>query len=159
MRIDIISLLPELLDSPLSHSIIKRARQAGVVEIFVHNLRDFSTDKHKNVDDYAFSGEAGMVMQIEPIDRAISKLKSERHYDDIIYTSPDGENFNQKIANELSTKQNIIILCGHYKGVDQRVRDYLVSREISIGDYVLTGGISSCSHYRRCYASYSRRNV
>ena len=140
MRIDIISLLPELLESPLSHSIIKRAQQAGVVEIFVHNLRDFSTDKHKNVDDYAFSGEAGMVMQIEPIDRAISKLKSERQYDDIIYTSPDGENFNQKIANELSTKQNIIILCGHYKGVDQRVRDYLITREISIGDYVLTGG-------------------
>lgn len=140
MRIDIISLLPELLESPLSHSIIKRARQAKVVEIFVHNLRDYSTDKHKNVDDYAFSGEAGMVMQIEPIDRAISKLKSERQYDDIIYTSPDGENFNQKIANELSTKQNIIILCGHYKGVDQRVRDYLITREISIGDYVLTGG-------------------
>lgn len=140
MRIDIISLLPELLESPLSHSIIKRARQAEVVEIFIHNLRDFSTDKHKNVDDYAFSGEAGMVMQIEPIDRAISKLKSERQYDDIIYTSPDGENFNQKIANELSTKGNIIILCGHYKGVDQRVRDYLITREISIGDYVLTGG-------------------
>ncbi|MCF8379984.1 MAG: tRNA (guanosine(37)-N1)-methyltransferase TrmD [Bacteroidales bacterium] len=140
MRIDIITLLPKLLDSPLSHSIIKRAREAEVVEIVVHDLRDYSTDKHRNVDDYAFSGEAGMVMQIEPIDRAISRLKSERIYDEIIYTSPDGENFNQKIANELSTKQNIIILCGHYKGVDQRVRDHLISREISIGDYVLTGG-------------------
>ncbi len=140
MRIDIITLLPELLNSPLNHSIINRARKAGVIEIIVHDLRDYSTDKHKNVDDYAFSGEAGMVMQIEPIDRAISKLKSEREYSDIIYTSPDGENFNQKIANELSTKENVIILCGHYKGVDQRVRDHLITREISIGDYVLTGG-------------------
>lgn len=140
MRIDIITLLPELLNSPLNHSIIKRARKAEVVEIIVHDLRDYSTDKHRNVDDYAFSGEAGMVMQIEPIDLVISRLKSEHEYSDIIYTSPDGENFSQKIANELSTKKNIIILCGHYKGVDQRVRDHLITREISIGDYVLTGG-------------------
>ncbi len=140
MRIDIITVLPKLIESPLNHSIIKRAKQAGVVEIIVHDLRDYTTDKHRKVDDYAFSGEAGMVMQIEPIDKLISKLKSERNYDEIIYTSPDGENFKQKIANELSTMENIIILCGHYKGIDQRVRDHMITREISIGDYVLTGG-------------------
>jgi tRNA (guanine37-N1)-methyltransferase len=140
MRIDIITVLPNLLDSPFNHSIIKRAQQNGQVEIYVHNLRDYSTNKHKNVDDYAFSGEAGMVMMIEPIDKAIETLKSERHYDEIIYTSPDGIKYNQREANKLATLENIIILCGHYKGIDQRIRDHLITMEISIGDYVLTGG-------------------
>lgn len=140
MRIDIITVLPELLESPLNHSIIKRAKAKGVAEIVVHNLRDYSLDKHKKVDDYAFSGGAGMVMTIEPIDRAISFLKGQRHYDEIIYTSPDGKTFNQKMANTFSILKNIIILCGHYKGVDQRVREHLVTLEVSIGDYVLTGG-------------------
>jgi tRNA (guanine37-N1)-methyltransferase len=140
MRIDIITVLPELLESPLNHSIVKRARNKGVVEIHIHNLRDFSTERHKRVDDYSFGGDAGMVMQIEPIDRAIEHLKSQREYDEVIYTSPDGELFTQKTANTLSTLKNIIILCGHYKGIDQRVRDHLITREISIGDYVLTGG-------------------
>lgn len=140
MRIDIITVLPELLESPLNHSIIKRAQNNGHVEIYVHNLRDYATNKHKSVDDYAFSGDAGMVMMIEPIDRAITKLKSERDYDEIIYTSPDGVKYNQKEANKMATLENIIILCGHYKGIDQRVRDYLITKEISIGDYVLTGG-------------------
>ncbi len=140
MRIDIITVLPELLDSPLNHSIVKRARDAGIVEIAVHDLRDFSTDKHRRVDDYAFSGDAGMVMSIEPIDRALTHLKSQRQYDQIIYTSPDGALFDQKMANRLSTSENLVILCGHYKGVDQRVRDHLVTMEISIGNYVMTGG-------------------
>jgi tRNA (guanine37-N1)-methyltransferase len=140
MRIDILTVLPELLESPFSHSIIKRARAKGYVEIHVHNIRDFSTDKHKRTDDYAFSGGAGMVMTIQPIESAIAALKAQRDYDEIIYTSPDGEVFNQKTANQLSLKENIIILCGHYKGVDQRVRDHLVTRELSIGDYVMTGG-------------------
>jgi len=140
MRIDIITVLPGLLTSPLNHSIVKRAKEAGLVEIIVHDLRDFSTDKHHRVDDYAFSGEAGMVMSIEPIDRAIAHLKSQRHYDQVIYTSPDGQMFDQKLANRLSTCGNLIILCGHYKGVDQRVREYLVTMEISIGNYVMTGG-------------------
>jgi len=140
MRIDIITVLPELLRSPLDHSIIKRAQQKGHVEIFVHNLRDYATNKHKNVDDYAFSGEAGMVMMIEPIDRAISALKAERNYDEVIYTSPDGVKYNQGEANKLATYKNIIILCGHYKGIDQRIREHLITKEISIGDYVLTGG-------------------
>ena len=140
LRIDIITVLPELIESPLNHSIIKRARNKGLVEIIVHNLRDFSEDKHRRVDDYAFSGEAGMVLRIEPIDRAIEFLKSQRDYDEIIYTSPDGILFNQKTANRLSTLKNIIILCGHYKGVDQRVRENLVTMEISIGNYVMTGG-------------------
>ena len=140
MRIDIITVLPELLESPFNHSIIKRAKQKGHVEIFIHNLRDYATNKHKSVDDYAFSGDAGMVMMIEPIDRAISALKSERTYDEVIYTSPDGIKFNQKEANKLSTFNNIIILCGHYKGIDQRIRDHFITMEISIGDYVLTGG-------------------
>jgi len=140
MRIDILTILPDLLESPLNHSILKRAREKGIVEIHVHNIRDYSQDKHKKVDDYAFSGEAGMVMSIEPIDILISKLKQERTYDEIIYTSPDGETFNQKMANHISTFTNIIILCGHYKGVDQRIRDYLITKEISVGDYVLTGG-------------------
>ncbi len=140
MRIDILTVLPELLESPFNHSIIKRAKTKGFVEIYVHNIREFSTDKHKRTDDYAFSGGAGMVMTIQPIEAAIEHLKAQRNYDEIIYTSPDGEIFNQKTANRLSLKENIIILCGHYKGVDQRVRDHLITREISIGDYVMTGG-------------------
>lgn len=140
MRIDIITVLPELIESPLNHSIIKRAQKSGQVEIHIHNLRDYSTNKHKNVDDYAFSGDAGMVMMIEPIDRAISTLKEERNYDEVIYTSPDGIKYNQREANKLATLENIIILCGHYKGIDQRIRDHLITKEISIGDYVLTGG-------------------
>lgn len=140
MRIDIITVLPELLESPLNYSIVKRAREKKLVEINVINLRDFTTDKYKSVDDYAFGGGAGMVMMIEPVFRAIEKLKSEREYDEIIYTSPDGEKFNQKLANFLSLRKNIIILAGHYKGVDQRIRDHLITREISIGDYVLSGG-------------------
>jgi tRNA (guanine37-N1)-methyltransferase len=140
MRIDIITILPELLESPLNHSIVKRAREKKLVEINVINLRDFAKDKYKSVDDYAFGGGAGMVMMIEPAYRAIEKLRSERVYDEIIYTSPDGTKFTQKMANQLSLKENIIILAGHYKGVDQRIRDHLITCEISIGDYVLSGG-------------------
>ncbi|MGB4293052.1 MAG: tRNA (guanosine(37)-N1)-methyltransferase TrmD [Bacteroidales bacterium] len=140
MRIDIITVLPELLQSPLSHSIIKRAREKGIVEINVINLRDYATDKYKSVDDYAYGGGAGMVMMIEPVYRALEALKKERQYDEIIYTSPDGIRFNQKLANKLSLLSNIIILAGHYKGVDQRIRDHLITMEISIGDYVLSGG-------------------
>lgn len=140
LRIDIITVLPELLDSFVNQSILQRAQKKGLVEICVHNLRDYTEDKHKRVDDYPYGGFAGMVMQCQPIDACISKLKSERDYDEIIFTSPDGEQFNQPIANELSLKKNIIILCGHYKGVDYRVREHLITRELSIGDYVLTGG-------------------
>ena len=140
MRIDILTVVPELLESPLSHSILKKATERGIAEIFVHNIRDFSTDKHRRVDDYAFSGEAGMVMMIEPVDRLIEQLKRVRDYDEIIYMSPDGKTFNQKMANRLSTLNNIILLCGHYKGVDQRIRDHLVTMEVSLGDYVMTGG-------------------
>lgn len=140
MRIDILTVLPELIESPLNYSIVKRAREKGLVEINVINLRDFTTDKYKSVDDYAFGGGAGMVMMIEPVYKAINKLKSERDYDEIIYTSPDGIKFNQKMANRLSLKNNIIILAGHYKGVDQRIREHLVTMEISVGDYVLSGG-------------------
>jgi tRNA (guanine37-N1)-methyltransferase len=140
MRIDILTVLPELLDGPLNYSIVKRARDKKLVEINLINLRDFTSDKYKSVDDYAFGGGAGMVMMIEPVFRALEKLKSERKYDEIIYTSPDGEKFTQKIANQLSMKNNILILAGHYKGVDQRIRDYLITREISVGDYVLSGG-------------------
>jgi len=140
VRIDIISVLPGLLESPLNDSIIKRAKNKGLVEIHLHNLRDYSTSKHKNVDDYAFGGGAGMVMSVEPISRCIEKLQSERQYDEVIYTSPDGELLNQKASNQLSLAKNIIILCGHYKGVDQRVRDLYITKEISIGDYVLSGG-------------------
>ena len=140
MRIDIITVLPELLDGPLNNSILKRAQDKGLAEIVVHNLRDFTLDKHRRVDDYPFGGEAGMVMQIEPVDRAISYLKEQRHYDEVIFTSPDGELFDQPIANSLSMLENIIILCGHYKGIDYRIREHLITREISIGDYVLTGG-------------------
>ena len=140
MRIDIITVVPELLTSPLNESILKRAQEGGHVEIVVHNLRDYTDDKRRTVDDYPFGGEAGMVMKIEPIFRCIEKLKSERHYDEIIFTSPDGIRYDQHEANRLSTLENIIILCGHYKGVDYRVREHLITREISIGDYVLTGG-------------------
>ncbi|TFH36968.1 MAG: tRNA (guanosine(37)-N1)-methyltransferase TrmD [Bacteroidia bacterium] len=140
MRIDIITVLPELIESPVKHSIIKRATDSGLVEINLVKLRDFAPGKHKSVDDYAFGGGAGMVMTIEPIYNAIEKLKSERLYDEIIYVTPDGENYNQQVANELSLKNNIIILAGHYKGVDQRIRDNLITREISIGDFVLSGG-------------------
>ncbi len=140
MRIDIITVLPDLLESPLNHSIVKRAKEKGVVEINLINLRDFTIDKYKSVDDYAFGGGAGMVMMIEPVFKAIEKLKSERDYDEIIYTSPDGEKFDQKAANRLSLKNNIIILAGHYKGVDHRIREHLITMEISIGDYVLSGG-------------------
>lgn len=140
MRIDILTILPGLLESPLDHSILKRAREKGFVEVNVHNIRDYAQNKHKQVDDYVFGGGAGMVMCIKPVDILINKLKSERQYNEIIYTTPDGDRFTQKTANYLSTLNNVIILCGHYKGVDQRIRDHLITREISIGEYVLTGG-------------------
>lgn len=140
MRIDIITVIPELLESPFNHSIIQRAKDKNLVEIQLHNLRDYSLDKHKRVDDYAFSGDAGMVMMVEPIFNAINDLKSQRSYDEVIYTSPDGKVLNQPRANYLSTLKNIIILCGHYKGIDHRVREHLITLEISIGDYVLSGG-------------------
>ena len=140
MRIDILTVLPEMLESPLHCSILQRAQDKGLGEIHVHNLRDWSLRKHRKVDDYPFSGEAGMVMQIEPVDRCIEQLKSERHYDEVIFTSPDGEILSQPLANTLSLAQNLIILCGHYKGVDYRIREHLVTKEISIGNYVLTGG-------------------
>lgn len=140
MRIDIITLLPKLLDGALSESIIKRAQDKGLVEIHIHNLREYCEDKHRTADDYPFGGEAGMVMKVEPIFKIITQLKSERAYDEVIYTSPDGVTYNQQEANRLSTLGNLIILCGHYKGVDYRVREHLITREISIGDYVLTGG-------------------
>ena len=140
MRIDIITVLPEMLESPLNCSIIKRARDKGLCTIAVHNLRDYTTNKHRKVDDYPFGGDAGMVIQIEPVDRCISALKAERHYDEVIFTAPDGEVLNQRTANSLSMLDNIIILCGHYKGIDYRIREHLITREISIGDYVLTGG-------------------
>lgn len=140
MRIELITCLPELFDGPINQSILKRAQEKGHVSIAVHNLRDYATNKHKAVDDYAYGGGAGMVLQIEPIDRCIKALKEKNQYDEVIYTSPDGQLFDQKTANELSLVNNIIIICGHYKGVDERVREHLVTREISIGDYVLSGG-------------------
>lgn len=140
MRIDILTVLPEMFESPLGCSILKRAQQKGLVEFGIHNLRDYSTNKHRKVDDYPFGGEAGMVMQIEPIDRCIATLKAERDYDEVIFTSPDGELFDQPMANSMSMLNNIIILCGHYKGIDYRIREHLITREISVGDYVLTGG-------------------
>jgi tRNA (guanine37-N1)-methyltransferase len=140
MRIDILTILPEILDGPFRHSIMKRAVEKKIVEIKIHNIRDYSTNKHHQVDDYSFGGGAGMVMAIEPIDRLISDLIKERTYDEIIYLTPDGERFNQQIANDLSTRKNLMLLCGHYKGIDQRVRDHFITRELSIGDYVLTGG-------------------
>ncbi len=140
MRIDILTVLPEMLESPLNCSILKRAQTKGLAEFHVHNLRDYSTNKHRKVDDYPFGGEAGMVMQIEPVDRCISALKAERDYDEVIFTSPDGELLSQPMANSLSLLNNVIILCGHYKGIDWRIREHLITKEISIGDYVLTGG-------------------
>jgi tRNA (guanine37-N1)-methyltransferase len=140
MRIDILTILPKILSGPFDDSILQRAQEKNLVDIHVHDLRDYSSDKHKKVDDYTFGGGAGMVMTIQPVDDAISYLKSKRHYDEIIYTTPDGKKFNQKMANRMSTLENIIIICGHYKGIDQRIRDHLVTMEISIGDYVLTGG-------------------
>ena len=140
MRIDIITCLPKLLESPFADSILKRAQDKNLVSLHVHDLREYSTHKHRTTDDYAFGGGAGMVMMIEPIDRCISSLKSERSYDEVIYMSPDGKLFSQAMANQLSLAQNLILLCGHYKGVDERVREHLITREISIGDYVLSGG-------------------
>ncbi len=140
MRIDIITILPEMLEGFVNESILARAQKKGLAEICLHQLRDYTTDKWRRVDDYPYGGFAGMVMQCEPIDRCISALKAERDYDEVIFTSPDGEKFTQSVANDLSLKGNIIILCGHYKGIDQRIRDHLITREISIGDYVLTGG-------------------
>jgi tRNA (guanine37-N1)-methyltransferase len=140
MRIDIITVLPELLQSPFEASILKRAIEKGLVEVHLHNLRDYASGNYKQVDDYQFGGGAGMVMMVEPIDKCISELKAQRDYDEVIYMTPDGKTLNQGMANEISMKGNIIVLCGHYKGVDQRVRDMFVTREISIGDYVLSGG-------------------
>ncbi|MDD7704857.1 MAG: tRNA (guanosine(37)-N1)-methyltransferase TrmD [Bacteroidales bacterium] len=140
MRIDIITVLPEMLEGFVNESILARAQKKGLAEIHLHNLRDYSADKWRRVDDYPYGGFAGMVMQCEPIDRCISALKAERDYDEVIFTTPDGEQYSQAMANDLSLKQNIIILCGHYKGVDQRVRDHFITKEISVGDYVLTGG-------------------
>ncbi len=140
MRIDIITVLPELLKSPFEASILKRAIEKGLVEVHLHNLRDFATNSYNQIDDYQFGGGAGMVMMIEPIDKCISGLKAERDYDEVIYMTPEGQTLNQSITNQLSLKRNIIILCGHYKGIDQRVRDHFITREISVGDYVLSGG-------------------
>ena len=140
MRIDILTVVPELLDSPLSHSIVGRAIKKGLVEIHVHNIRKYGLGPHKSVDDYCYGGDAGMVMMVEPVFKMIEELKAERQYDEIIYMSPDGELLSQGIANELSLKENIILLCGHYKGIDHRIREHLITREISIGDYVLSGG-------------------
>jgi len=140
MRIDILTVVPELLESPLSHSIVGRAIKKGLVEINVHNLRKYGIGPRKNVDDYSYGGDAGMVLMVEPVFRMIEELRAERHYDEIIYMSPDGERLNQGISNELSLKENIIILCGHYKGIDHRIREHLVTREISVGDYVVSGG-------------------
>lgn len=140
MRIDILTVFPDMLEGFFNCSMIARAQKAGLADIHLHDIRDYTTDKHRKTDDYPFGGCAGLVMKIEPIDRLISSLKSERHYDEVIYTSPDGQTLNQKISNEMSMMQNIIILCGHYKGIDYRIREHLITREISIGDYVLTGG-------------------
>ncbi|MFN3907961.1 MAG: tRNA (guanosine(37)-N1)-methyltransferase TrmD [Flavobacterium sp.] len=140
MRIDIISVVPELLRSPFEHSILKRAISKGLVEVEIHNLRDYATNKHKNVDDYQFGGGAGMVLMIEPIHRCLRALQAKRTYDEVIFLTPDGETWNQPMANQLSLQKNLILLCGHYKGIDQRVREHLITKEISIGDFVLSGG-------------------
>lgn len=140
MRIDIITVLPEMLQGFVENSILDRARRKGLAEIYLHNLRDYTKDKHRRVDDYPFGGFAGMVMQCQPIDDCITALRSERHYDEVIFTSPDGEKFSQPMANDLSLKKNLILLCGHYKGIDYRIREHLITREVSVGDYVLTGG-------------------
>ncbi|BAP33279.1 tRNA (guanine37-n(1)-) methyltransferase [Chryseobacterium sp. StRB126] len=145
MRIDIISVLPELMESPFKTSILKRAMDKGLAEVHFHHLRDWAINKHKQIDDEPYGGGAGMVMMVEPLDKCISELKSQRDYDEVIYLTPDGITLNQKIANSLSIKQNLIFLCGHYKGIDQRVRDLHITKEISIGDYVLTGGeLAAC---------------
>ncbi|GAB1474955.1 tRNA (guanosine(37)-N1)-methyltransferase TrmD [Bacteroidota bacterium] len=140
IRIDILTVVPELLESPLNYSIVKRAKEKGLASINVHDIREYGKGRYRQVDDYPFGGDAGMVIMIEPVFRIISKLKEERNYDEIIYMSPDGEQYNQKIANSLSCKTNIMILCGHYKGIDHRIREHLITREISVGDYVLSGG-------------------
>jgi tRNA (guanine37-N1)-methyltransferase len=140
MRIDILTVFPEMIEGFFNHSIMSRAQKAGLAEIHLHNIRDYTVDKHRKTDDYPFGGSAGLVMKIEPIDRLITELKSQRDYDEVIYTSPDGERFDQKAANGFSLLNNIIILCGHYKGIDYRIREHLITREFSIGDYVLTGG-------------------
>ncbi|MCO5248026.1 MAG: tRNA (guanosine(37)-N1)-methyltransferase TrmD [Chitinophagales bacterium] len=140
MRFDIITAVPELLESPLSHSILKRVVDKGILQVFIHNIRDFSSSKHRQIDDYQFGGGAGMVLMIEPIVKCIEKLQSEREYDEVIFLTPDGDLYNQNTANRLSLKKNLIILCGHYKGIDERIREHYITKEISIGDYVLTGG-------------------
>ncbi|MBR3859165.1 MAG: tRNA (guanosine(37)-N1)-methyltransferase TrmD [Bacteroidaceae bacterium] len=140
MRIDILTVLPEMIEGFFNCSIMSRAKKKGLADIVIHNIRDYTTDKHRRTDDYPFGGCAGMVMKIEPIDNLITKLKNERHYDEVIYTSPDGEQWNQKMANSMSMYENIIILCGHFKGIDYRIREHLITKEVSIGDYVLTGG-------------------
>jgi len=140
IRIDILTVVPELLDSPLSHSIVQRAQKNNLVEIYIHDLRDYGKGKYKQVDDYGFGGDAGMILMIEPVFRLISKLKAEREYDEVIYMSPDGEVLGQQLANTLSCKNNLLILCGHYKGIDHRIREHIITREISIGNYVLSGG-------------------
>ena len=140
MRIDILTVLPEMIEGFFDCSIMARAKKKGLADIVIHNIRDYTTDKHRRTDDYPFGGCAGMVMKIEPIDNLITMLKSERHYDEVIYTSPDGEQWNQKMANSMSMYENIIILCGHFKGIDYRIREHLITKEVSIGDYVLTGG-------------------
>ncbi|MBR5399152.1 MAG: tRNA (guanosine(37)-N1)-methyltransferase TrmD [Bacteroidales bacterium] len=140
MRIDIISCVPQLLESPLDYSIVKRAKEKGIVSIFIHDLRDYASGKHKKTDDYSYGGSAGMVMMVEPVYKIIKKLTRQRKYDEIVYMSPDGELFDQPMANKMSLMKNIIILCGHYKGIDQRIRDHLITKEISIGNYVLSGG-------------------
>lgn len=150
MRIDIITVLPEMIEGFLNESILARAQKKGLAEIHLHNLRDYTLDKWRRVDDYPYGGFAGMVMQIEPIDRCISALKAERDYDEVIFTSPDGEQFSQHVANDLSLKENLILLCGHYKGIDHRIREHLITREISIGDYVLTGGEPGGGRNCRC---------
>ena len=145
MRIDILTVLPEMIEGFFDCSIMARAKKKGLADIVIHNIRDYTTDKHRRTDDYPFGGCAGMVMKIEPIDNLITKLKSERHYDEVIFTTPDGEQWNQKMANTMSMYENIIILCGHFKGIDYRIREHLITREISIGDYVLTGGeLAAC---------------
>ena len=140
MRIDILTVLPEMIEGFFDCSIMARAKKKGLADIVIHNIRDYTTDKHRRTDDYPFGGCAGMVMKIEPIDNLITKLKSERHYDEVIFTTPDGEQWNQKMANSMSMCENLIILCGHFKGIDYRIREHLITKEVSIGDYVLTGG-------------------
>lgn len=157
MRIDIITVLPEMIEGFFNCSIMKRAQNKGLAEIHIHNLRDYTEDKYRRVDDYPFGGFAGMVMKIEPIERCINALKAERDYDEVIFTTPDGEQFNQPMANSLSLAQNLIILCGHFKGIDFRIREHLITKEISIGDYVLTGGELAAGSYGRRYCPHHSR--